>query len=1339
MPLPSLLQISLSSLLDSPAVVELAARAGDKAVTILKNHFTLSSKEITDAIQNSYGYALAAIAAGLAAPEQKLAFLQKLRHSKLEHEFSDKIELNYLQPFLNSSRFQQDGRASETGEMSADFRANAIKNCKVLIRYKKNLFQEAAETALTEADLTAIISYKGPMTITDLVLKQLEKIHISDKCTYFDNFVAFMRYQELLGNAILFFFQEQLRQHPRVKNTFAALQRAGLWVDVRDIKTAQQSLTATLEQQHVELLQQLDEQKQQMAAAMQANEFARAGEMGQALQGLQQQAAAIEDELQQIPARLQKAQAAWQQSHQQLLQLSADFNVWAGLITEKVDVVLTWLDALMPLVKGMDQKLDRLLAAMAQLGLSPQLSMHHEFTHYDEARLRQLEQEVALLKQSLTENSPYRSHLAIIEGSIFSSRGDLEKAEQHFLQALETAPSEQKRALAYFNLFQVYLRGKNYADALAALQHAYSINVWQYALHDVDKYPLVSILGAGGMGCVFLCQDQWRKTHVVVKTFWEGRKGRRDEVFREPIIMRNLQSAYIPKPLDCGFVNAGNQERPYFVTEYVEGALDGETWMQKYGKLELVTGLSVALQIAEALAVAHDAGVLHLDLKPANLLFKPTEAGLVVKIIDFGLARVATSLKQQAALTQVRSHKTQFALAVFGTLDYAPPEQLGETDYGQPTAKSDIYAFGTTTYHLLSGESPRFPHPDDLPEVPELQRLLLACFRKHPDKRPTIQTVMTRLSGLLDKFDKTRLEKRTRAAEMARQKTDDEKSRAQIPSAGKAGSKNKSFFEKIFGDGSHEESTQEVEIARQKTQAEKSRADDAEMALQKAKDEKAHARKEVELARQKAQQEKTRADDAEMALRKVEAETRRAREEIETAQQMATAEKTRADDAEMALQKAKDEKVRARKKVEIARQKVQQEKARADDAEVALRKVEAETRRAREEIETAQQMATAEKTRADEAEMVLQKAKDEKTRARKEVELARQKAQQEKTRADEAERALQKAKDEKARAREEIETARQMVAAEKTRADEAEMARQKVEAEKNRVHKEIEMTRQKAEAEKKRAREAEIARQKAEEEKKGKLFSFKFPIVDANGKTIRYESGQAHYQIENLGDGVVLEMVYIEGGTFLMGSPETEKERYKDWETQHEVTVKPFYLGKYPITQAQWQAVMGNNPSWFKGENRPVENVSWLDVMEFCQRLSEITGKDYRLPSEAEWECGCRGGSVTARYWGDASTTELANYDYSVGETTEVGKYPPNAFGLYDTLGNVWEWTGSPFEENYQGKELVSLMSQGGVGRFAARGASWFNDAWWARSAYRDGDSPTNRNDNGGVRLARML
>jgi len=177
---------------------------------------------------------------------------------------------------------------------------------------------------------------------------------------------------------------------------------------------------------------------------------------------------------------------------------------------------------------------------------------------------------------------------------------------------------------------------------------------------------------------------------------------------------------------------------------------------------------------------------------------------------------------------------------------------------------------------------------------------------------------------------------------------------------------------------------------------------------------------------------------------------------------------------------------------------------------------------------------------------------------------------------------------------------------------------------------------------------------------------------------------------EDLGNGVKLDMVYIPGGSFLMGSPTTEKDSRDPERPQHRVTIKSFLMGKDPVTQAQWKAV-GNlpkvnrdlkpDPSRFKGENRPVERVPWYDAVEFCDRLSRHTGKTYRLPSEAEWEYACRAGTTTPFYFGETITPDLANYDgnYTYGsgakgkyrqETTPVGSFPPNKFGLYDLHGS---------------------------------------------------------------------
>ncbi len=227
-------------------------------------------------------------------------------------------------------------------------------------------------------------------------------------------------------------------------------------------------------------------------------------------------------------------------------------------------------------------------------------------------------------------------------------------------------------------------------------------------------------------------------------------------------------------------------------------------------------------------------------------------------------------------------------------------------------------------------------------------------------------------------------------------------------------------------------------------------------------------------------------------------------------------------------------------------------------------------------------------------------------------------------------------------------------------------------------------------------------------------------------------------QTENLGNDVTLDMVYIPDGTFMMGSPEHEG---RDSEKpQHEVTVSPFFMGKYPITQAQYQQVMGENPSNFKGDDRPVELVSWDDAVEFCQRLSQQTGAEYRLPTEAEWEYAARAGTTTKYYFGDDLTSDLANYDSNVDQTTAVGKYPPNAFGLYDMHGNVWEWCQDDWHDSYKnaptdGSAWLTEFSSIKV----IRGGSWGYNPYYCCSATRDIVTRDNRFFNIGFRVVCVV
>ncbi|MCW9683089.1 SUMF1/EgtB/PvdO family nonheme iron enzyme, partial [Dolichospermum planctonicum UHCC 0167] len=248
------------------------------------------------------------------------------------------------------------------------------------------------------------------------------------------------------------------------------------------------------------------------------------------------------------------------------------------------------------------------------------------------------------------------------------------------------------------------------------------------------------------------------------------------------------------------------------------------------------------------------------------------------------------------------------------------------------------------------------------------------------------------------------------------------------------------------------------------------------------------------------------------------------------------------------------------------------------------------------------------------------------------------------------------------------------------------------------------------------------------------LKTFKFEVIttDAKGNITNRRNATAKYFIEDLGNGVFLEMVEIPGGKFLMGSPENEAKRSDNESPQHQVTVPSFWIGKYELTQAQYQAIIGNNPSFFKGDNHPVEQVSWNDAVTFCQKLSQRTGKNYRLPSEAEWEYACRAGTTTPFYFGESITPELVNYNgnhvYASApkrqyreQTTDVGNFPPNAFGLYDMHGNVWEWCQDDLHDNYTNapQDGIAWISQSGNAKML-RGGSWGDNPDNCRSAYRN-------------------
>ncbi|OQB39462.1 MAG: Serine/threonine-protein kinase pkn1 [Candidatus Hydrogenedentes bacterium ADurb.Bin179] len=225
-----------------------------------------------------------------------------------------------------------------------------------------------------------------------------------------------------------------------------------------------------------------------------------------------------------------------------------------------------------------------------------------------------------------------------------------------------------------------------------------------------------------------------------------------------------------------------------------------------------------------------------------------------------------------------------------------------------------------------------------------------------------------------------------------------------------------------------------------------------------------------------------------------------------------------------------------------------------------------------------------------------------------------------------------------------------------------------------------------------------------------------------------------------------MEFVWIPPGEFMMGSPNSEKGRYDNETPQHKRTIKEgFWLGKFEVTQEQWRKVMGNNPSYFKGDFLPVEQVSWDDCQQFVAKLSRPGQGIFRLPSEAEWEYACRAGAGTRYYWGpDPAYSQIREYAWydacSEGRTHPGGLKRPNAWNLYDMAGNVWEWCEDDYHESYHGapRDGRAWVDIPRVSTKVPRGGSWETQALNCRTTDRGHNPSDTRRSNRGVRLVRL-
>ncbi|MGK7890957.1 MAG: formylglycine-generating enzyme family protein, partial [Leptolyngbyaceae cyanobacterium] len=231
-------------------------------------------------------------------------------------------------------------------------------------------------------------------------------------------------------------------------------------------------------------------------------------------------------------------------------------------------------------------------------------------------------------------------------------------------------------------------------------------------------------------------------------------------------------------------------------------------------------------------------------------------------------------------------------------------------------------------------------------------------------------------------------------------------------------------------------------------------------------------------------------------------------------------------------------------------------------------------------------------------------------------------------------------------------------------------------------------------------------------------YVFATPQVNNRGVIVKQIQQEAVSFTEILKDGPYFTLLQIPGGTLMMGSLDGEGRAVE--RPQHQVTIPPFWMSQHLVTQAVYGAIMGHNPSLFQGDNRPVEKVSWYDAIAFCSHLSQQTGRRYSLPSEAVWEYACRANGHTKYTFGDALAPELANYNKSLNQTSDVGCYVPNGFGIFDLHGNVWEWCADNWHQNYHGAPTDGRSWETGYSYRVVRGGSWNLNSRFCRSAYRN-------------------
>ena len=933
------------------------------------------------------------------------------------------------------------------------------------------------------------------------------------------------------------------------------------------------------------------------------------------------------------------------------------------------------------------QLMHEVIQKIEQVGMKHgEVKPQHSFSIRTEGERAAVKQLLARFRQIPAQQQQQVPALQNGIGKLQFGSGDFDEARATFNAVSNNTSDSSAKAEAHFNAYRAALESKNFVEAFVAIQVTASLDPKRFEPFPISRYKPKSLLGAGGFGAAFLCHDQFLNSAVVVKTLHDTEiESNMAKVFNEAQILKKLHHPAIISVEDCGYADLTKMARPYIVMEYFPG-LSLEKFIQERGIITPEEMTLVALQVAEGMHAAHQNNILHRDLKPDNILVRKEGRNWKVKIIDFGLAMRKTTIETSIAARG--EGETTIGNSVAGTIKYAPPEQMGDMKGVKAGAYSDVYSFGKVfCYALFKTTDPKDRHWKGVAENirGNLKEMVDQCKEEELKYRyADFEPVLKILKGLGS----------SRPVKVQQAKVEPPPiPKVEIQPQGEAVKKAGEVITNALG----------IKFAWIPA---------GTFMMGSPKSEEGRIPNETS-------HKVTITKGFYLGIYTV------TQEQWECVMGNNPSSKTKGAKLPVTDVSWKDcwgfiKKLNA-KTGDVYRLPSEAEweyACRAGTATAYSYGDYMTMNDANFDGESIEAVGSYKPNAFGIYDMhgnVWEWCED--------------------WYGDYPDGAVM---DPRYPVTGEYRVLRGGSFGVNVSA--ARSSYRDYNAPSDRlVSNGFRLART---ADFKATVPAPIPA--VVMPVTGNILIA--PFTEAKAKEIQKSVAKIlQKEVEekvDFGKGIKLDLVLIPAGKFIMGTPASETGRNIN-EPQHEVTLtKPFYMGKYEVTQEQWEAVMGTgflwfggNPSSTKGAKLPVTDVSWADCQEFIKMLNVKTSGGYRLPTEAEWEYACKAGTNTAYSVGNSITKVDANIDGS--GTKAVGSYKPNAFGLYDLHGNAWEWC----EDWYGDYPVKAVTDPKGptAGKYRVlRGGSFDYYESKARSSSRNYRfSPTFGDPDCGFRLVR--